>query len=184
MKLLRKNEDIGMKDKYTSSEDFIHDVVEDCLENFTEDDKEYLCDHPYVINHHFGYGLFVRNQYIYKYNLRFEYEPDDLSSIIVGHIISKVTDYDISDPFYWRLYSHEDFLSLKRAYRRIYGNNPDELVEKYHEKITWDYTDEELVTKILGFPPQKESGKDDEVIAMKEKVIHELIHELKELVQK
>ena len=44
---------------YTTSAGFVRNVGEDCLENLSEDDKEYIREHPYAIDYHFGYAMFI-----------------------------------------------------------------------------------------------------------------------------
>lgn len=167
---------------YTTSAGFVRSVGEDCLENLSEDDKEYIREHPYANDYHFGYAMFIRNHYIYNHDLEFEHEPDSLSGTIMDYIISKLTEYDSSDPFYWRLFGHKDFLCLRREYRRMYGEYPVELITKYHEKYPMDYSTGELIDKLFGMPPRMDLSEYYEGVDRKERELYELIYELTELV--
>ena len=176
---------------YSTYKGFVRDVTEDCLNNLKEEDKEYIREHPYALHYHFGFSLFIRNHYIHGHELKFVHDPDDLSETIMDHIISRLTEYDNSDPFYWRLYSHEDFLILRREYKKIYGEYPVKLISKYHELYQQDYSINEDLQQMLGLMPTMVSpdldsafDKLDKEHARKEREIYKLINELAELVWK
>ena len=45
-------------------------------------------EHPDPIDHHFGLGLYIRNNYIHgKKHKFFVFRPDSLSTTIVGRVI-------------------------------------------------------------------------------------------------
>ena len=69
-------------------EAFIRDTTEKVIAELTQEDKEFLLAHPDPIEHHFGLGLYIRNQYIHGKDLGFIYAfADDLSGEIVERVI-------------------------------------------------------------------------------------------------
>ncbi len=172
---------------------FIEEVAEDCYKKLSEEDKEYIYDHPFAIDYHFTYCLYIRNQYIYD-NLDkfdFEAEPDDLSGSIMIRIIGKVTRDNlkgVNDLFLYRLYSHKEFMELRKKLRES-GKDSGEIIRKYAKKADcFDYT-HEAICKMLGTSVIIETTMDDNNKKFmadnekKEAVIAELIKELEKLLQ-
>ena len=59
----------------------------------TDEDKDFLLEHPDPIDHHFGLGLYIRNNYIHgKKLVFFVFRPDSLSTTIVGRVIEIIQD--------------------------------------------------------------------------------------------
>lgn len=84
-------------DNFRSFEDleqeFIEQTVEDAYSKLTEEDKQTLLKHPEPVDHHFGYGMYIRNHYIHGKELSFPaLFADDLSAAIVERIIKKVQE--------------------------------------------------------------------------------------------
>ena len=75
------------------SRDAIEAVVKKELEILTEEEKQYLLDHSDYVEHHFFYGLHLRNTYIYKSKILNNYvflSADELSHIIFDKIIDAI----------------------------------------------------------------------------------------------
>ncbi|MBO4680374.1 MAG: hypothetical protein J5623_00550 [Clostridiales bacterium] len=73
--------------------EFIEQTVEDAYSKLSEEDKKDLLEHPDPFDHHFGYGLYIRNQYIHGKELSFPCVfADNLSTEIVRRIILKVQE--------------------------------------------------------------------------------------------
>lgn len=170
-------------------DDFIEKIANECVENMSDEDKEYICDHPRALDHHFGYCMYIRNKYLWNADLEsmgIDVHPDDLSGYIMSRIISMLTDYDNTDTYIYRLYEHKSFAKLKRAYRRIYGENPDGIIEKYREEYPDESSSRDLISMLFGFhiSPDKSDPVEMEVHNRKESVIHKVISEIAEKVWK
>lgn len=170
-------------------DDFIEKIANECVENMSNEDKEYICDHPRALDHHFGYCMYIRNKYLW--NADFEsmgnyVHPDDLSGYIMSRIISMLTDYDNTDTYIYRLYEHKSFAKLKRAYRRIYGESPDGIIEKYREEYPDESSCYEDICMMFGFHihANESDPVEMEIHNRKESVIHKVISEIAEKVWK
>ena len=74
-------------------QEFIEQTVEDAYSKLTEKDKQTLLEHPDPVDHHFGYGMYIRNHYIHGKELSFPVPfADSLSSVIVERIIKKIQE--------------------------------------------------------------------------------------------
>ena len=74
-----------------TKEEFIRKVASDCIQELNDSEKEYLLNHPQYFQHHFGYGLYIRNNYIHNRDFSeagFWEHPDNLSREIFEEIIS------------------------------------------------------------------------------------------------
>ena len=81
----------GIPDFEKEQEKFIEETVEACLSELTDEDKKALLDNPDPIDHHFGYGMYIRNTFIHDKELKFPVDSADfLSTEIVGQIIGKL----------------------------------------------------------------------------------------------
>ena len=190
--------------KARTYEEFVNEVADDCYADLTEEQKEIIRDNPIALDYHFGYCMYIRNNYIYNNveNLDFEVEPDELSGTIMNVLIRKITGDNPGDIFQYRLNSHKEYCKLRKLYRKKYGKDARILTEKYRGK----YPDEknsilDFLYQSLGIPayiPEKYNYTDlddrlqklenrseyDEEVERKEKVVNELIAELAELVWK
>lgn len=74
-------------------QEFIEQTVEDAYSKLTEKDKQTLLEYPDPVDHHFGYGMYIRNHYIHGKELSFPVPfADSLSSVIVERIIKKIQE--------------------------------------------------------------------------------------------
>ena len=68
-------------------------IVNNELEILTDEEKQYLLDHSDYVEHHFFYGLHLRNTYIYG-NEKIKdigfFDADELSHIIFDKIIDAI----------------------------------------------------------------------------------------------
>lgn len=154
---------IDYEERHLRMVSFISDIANDCIKNLSEEDKQYLIEHPDAGSYHRTYGLSIRNKYIYSYpgNLREKLSlrrvnADSMSSEILTMIISKLLpEFEFESNFCRRLYANPRFLELRKAYKERYGYYPVALVEKYNcqmhfepqmllfEMWGFDYSDEE-----------------------------------------
>lgn len=154
---------IDYEERHLRIVSFISDIANDCIKNLSEEDKQYMIEHPDAGSYHRTYGLSIRNKYIYSYpgNLREKLSlrrvnADSMSSEILTMIISKLLpEFEFESNFCRRLYANPRFLELRKAYKERYGYYPVALVEKYNcqmhfepqmllfEMWGFDYSDEE-----------------------------------------
>ena len=81
----------GIPDFEKEQEKFIKETVEACLSELTDEDKKALLDNPDPLDHHFGYGMYIRNTFIHDKDLKFPVDSADyLSAEIVELIIRKL----------------------------------------------------------------------------------------------
>ena len=81
----------GIPDFEKEQEKFIEETVEACLTELSDEDKKDLLDNPDPIDHHFGYGMYIRNHYIHDKDLKFPVDSADyLSAEILERIIRKL----------------------------------------------------------------------------------------------
>lgn len=151
-----KKEKIYEKTKYTREYDFVNEVADDCIANMKESSRECLIHHPCAIDYHFTYCMYIRNHYIHKRdfsNAPFYAEPDYLSSKVIQMIFSKlIPEYIYENSFIEALFENKGFIKLRKEYKKIYGEYPVELVQKYTpkmENIRRNCENEEVVIKTL-----------------------------------
>ena len=78
-------------DEETRKKEFVERVSEDVLRDLTVGEKQYLRSHPDPYEHHFGLGMYIRNEYIHGKDIGFlAFMPDSLSAEIVEKIIDKL----------------------------------------------------------------------------------------------
>ncbi len=66
--------------------DHVLDIARQEVKIISEKDKQHYLNHPDYDDHHFGYGMYLRNNYIYgKVKVL---EPDEMSEDIFEMIIS------------------------------------------------------------------------------------------------
>ena len=69
---------------------FIDKTAEKVFAELSPEDKRILVENPDPIMHHFGLGLYIRNEFIYGKDLGWwAMFPDDLSVEIVGKVIDR-----------------------------------------------------------------------------------------------
>ncbi len=78
--------------------EFVEYVSQDVLLQLSDEDKDFLLEHPDPIDHHFGLGLYIRNNYIHGKKLGFFiFRPDSLSTTIVGRVIEMLQGEKFGD---------------------------------------------------------------------------------------
>lgn len=116
---------IDYEERHLRIVSFISDIANDCIKNLSEEDKQYMIEHPDAGSYHRTYGLSIRNKYIYSYpgNLREKLSlrrvnADSMSSEILTMIISKLLpEFEFESNFCRRLYANPRFLELRKAYK-------------------------------------------------------------------
>ena len=133
-----------MERKRATNEDikkFVMDTALKCVANLKESDKVYMMDNPmYGIEYHFGYAMYIRNEYLRRDKLRKALpgryiEPDACSHSIVNCIFSILLpdEYIWPDRFIDSLYDNERFINLRKDYKRKFEYYPTEIVSKYRQ---------------------------------------------------
>ncbi len=71
---------------------FIEDVARKCIADMTEEDKQAFRNDPDPSNYHFGYGMYIRNNYLRGKELpiEFTFDADRMSGLILERIIELV----------------------------------------------------------------------------------------------
>lgn len=78
-----------------SRDEFIEYVANDCISHMSEEDKQCFRDDKDPISYHFGYGTYIRNNYIYNNKLSFmPLIADNLSTDILERIIGIINGGD------------------------------------------------------------------------------------------
>lgn len=137
---------IDYEERHRRIVSFISDIANDCIKNLSEEDKQYLIEHPDAGSYHRTYGLSIRNKYIYQYpgNLRetlslCRVDVDNMSSEILTMIMSKLlSEFKFESNFCRRLYANPRFLELREEYKERYGQYPVALVEKYNSQVHFE----------------------------------------------
>ena len=74
-----------------NEEKYVDEIAAKCLSEMTEEDKQVFREHPNPYEHHFGYGMYIRNQYLYGNELSVPaIIADNLSSRILEKIIDTI----------------------------------------------------------------------------------------------
>ena len=73
--------------KDMTEEEFIETVANDCIKKMSEEDIQCLRDNPDPLDHHTGYGVYIRNHYIHRAKLPFPAMADKLSNAIITRIM-------------------------------------------------------------------------------------------------
>ena len=158
--------------KIEKEEDFIRAVAEDCLSTMSDEDKEYIRNHPNTGEYHFGYALYIRNHYIHGKDLVIScYDPDTLSGDIMSCIFSILLpdEYEFGDGFTKWVYDLPGFVAIRNEYIRTHGESPVKIIHRYRDEynerlkpieqeqeerwkeadVIFDANSEELITKEL-----------------------------------
>ncbi len=78
----------------------IDEIADRELASLPKKEKKYLFEHPNYSDHHFGYGMYLRNEYIHsgildtgdENGIEMLFIPDDMSEIIFKRIIEKLKE--------------------------------------------------------------------------------------------
>lgn len=119
-------------------EGFIRNTARKVYQELSQKQKDYIFWHPSTIDHMFGFGMVIRNKYIYDAHVRCE--ADHVSSMIVARLASMIIpNYDISIRYYYYVYEKWNFGLLRRLYYLITGELPDDIIDEY---VTTDESEE------------------------------------------
>lgn len=140
----------AIKECNRKHDDFVDWAANDVLTKLDNKEKEYIFLHPDSTTHHFGLGMWVRNNYIHGKELDFEFwHPDDLSSDITMRLASLIIEnYDYDNPFYQYLYENWEFNRLRRQYFALKGVYPDELMVRFADRPDERQAAEEVQKKV------------------------------------
>lgn len=82
------------KDRHYFLDEFnflVSDISDDVIKELDEEDKKILLKNDNYIDHHFGFGLYIRNNFIYQNDkIKYKIEADFLSHRIFDEIIKKL----------------------------------------------------------------------------------------------
>ena len=72
------------------------DIALDCVRNFTDEEIADIKKQGEIPDFHFGYGMYVRNKYVYKSKKHFVPMADDVSSDVEKYIYAILNDKDFT----------------------------------------------------------------------------------------
>lgn len=79
----------------SSVESFLTETATDIVSKLDDDDKQFLLENPDYTEHHFGFGLWIRNTYIHDHNLPVVFcQPDELSALVFDRVIQMLSESD------------------------------------------------------------------------------------------
>ena len=85
--------------RFTSYHRWVLDIAIDVVRRMSEEEREYMSVHLASDLYHFGCGLTIRNQYIYKAKRKRTYNADLTSGEVIERMFSIVSPhYDYTDP--------------------------------------------------------------------------------------
>ena len=124
--------------------------MKEVFQGLSQEDRNHIFWHPNSTEHHFGLGLYIRNNYIHGKDLPFAYlQADSLSSEITARIASMIIDnYDYENLFYRNLYENFVFNHLRRLYYDIKGECPDSLMDQYSDFPNEDTAAEAVIEEV------------------------------------
>ena len=78
----------------------IDEIAEKEVSILSNEDKDYLLNHPDYLDHHFGYGMYLRNEFIHSGvldegdddRIPILFIADDMSEILFNKIIDKLKE--------------------------------------------------------------------------------------------
>lgn len=123
--------------KIEDRSEFIRAVAEDCVSTMSDEDKEYIRNHPDTGEYHFGYALYIRNHYIHGKDLAVSfYDPDSLSGDIMSGIFSILLpdEYEFGDDFTKLVYDLPGFVAIRNEYMKVHGTSPAKIVHRYRDE--------------------------------------------------
>ena len=82
-----------IKNLYLQGEErWAFDIALDCVRRFTEEEIDTITRNKEIENYHFGYGLYVRNQYVHPSLFHACLMPDHISSLVYNFIIAIICE--------------------------------------------------------------------------------------------
>lgn len=94
------------------------DIAIDCVRMMSEEERNYVQNHMWTTEYHFGYAMGIRNEFIHSANKHHSYEPDETSSIIMEIIFSIISpSYDYGNPRCTEYYEDFDYHDLSEQYQ-------------------------------------------------------------------
>ena len=136
-----------MKDYYESDEEFLNDIVEDCLNALSAKNINEIKEWPCADYCHHGLGMYIRNHY----NLweicdsdpiaqgKLFLNPDYFSYLAVEKIIAALLpeeNFGDESRFKERLYSDNEFLEIRKKYfKENKINDLIEVAKKYQNSL-------------------------------------------------
>lgn len=69
----------------------VNDISDDVIKKLNQEEKKSILEHDNYIDHHFGFGLYIRNNFIYNNDkIKYKIEADFLSHRIFDEIVKKL----------------------------------------------------------------------------------------------
>ncbi len=74
---------------FEQQDKYVDEVANKCFSELTDEDKQAFREHPNPYEHHFGYGMYIRNNYLYGKELEF---PAMIADNMSHQILEKIID--------------------------------------------------------------------------------------------
>lgn len=98
------------------------DIALDCIRQMSTDDRKYIKNNPFTVMYHFGYGMYIRNQYIYSSKNHDYFMADDESGVIIEIIFTILhPHYDLTNELLTDYYQCFDYKDLYDLYYEEYS---------------------------------------------------------------
>lgn len=79
-------EDEKTLEKYNK---YVSDIAKKIIEELSDNDRKELLKDSNYINHHFGFGMYIRNNYIYE-KIDIKIDADEMSADIFYEILKQL----------------------------------------------------------------------------------------------
>ncbi len=142
-----------MKDYDKKTRQLVDEISDDVIKDLNEEEiKQLKTNPPYS---HFGFGLYIRNNYIYNNpKIDFLVEPDSLSGMIYAKIIEKILKKELIEKLREHGFEGNDYVAItclikknkKEIYKQLidYMNNNKEVNTSDILDYTFDITNTEF----------------------------------------
>ena len=107
-----------VRDYFLEADDkWAFDIALDCVHNFTDEEIEIIQRQEEIFDYHFGYGLYVRNHYVYPSKCHIYFMADYVSSRVEAFIYTiLMSKYNCLSKEYMKLISNYTYSDLKELY--------------------------------------------------------------------
>ena len=111
-----------VRDYFLDSDDkWALDIALDCVHNFSDEEIEIIQRQEEIGNYHFGFGMYVRNHYIYPSKCHVYFMADHVSGRVAAFIYTiLLPQYNCLSKEYMKLIGNYTYIELKELYGKEY----------------------------------------------------------------
>jgi len=124
---------------FKDKDKWFFDIALDCVHNFTDEEIDIIRRQGEIFDYHLGYGMYVRNTYVYPSKLHHYFMADHVSGEVAGFIYTILLPvYNCLNENFVKLHGDYDFGSIKEQFGETQPiiNEMLEKLEKWDNKIT------------------------------------------------